>query len=163
MNEIINQHRELSLFELHRIRSALSDFLDDSVKNAAIKKFLRVGQEINYFCDDANDLITGTIIDIRRTTVKMQIKDWQTIVVPFCMLNLDDIDTDIKHDNVDKTTLKVRDRVGFVKDGIELYGVVTKLSTKTASLLVNARQKWRVSYKLLFYVIDGHKRHLRLV
>ena len=163
MNEIINQLRELSLFELHRIQSAISDFLDDPVKNAIIKKSLRVGQEISYFCDAANDLITGTIMDIRRTTIKLRIKEWQTMVVPFCMLNLDDIDTGITNDNVDKTTLKVGDRVGFVKDGIELYGVVTKLNTKTASMLVNDQQKWRVSYKLLFHVIDGPKRHLKLV
>ena len=57
---------------------------------------------------------------------------------------------------VDRLTLKVGEQVGFVnRQNIALYGTVAKLNDKTASVKLFTGERWRVSYNMLFYVVDA--------
>ncbi len=80
--------------------------------------------------------------------------------IPFYYINLDDVDTDIKpsenQKGIAKAVLKVGDRVGFKgKEQEDLYGEVIRLNQKTATIQVGPKSQWRVSYSLLFSVLDG--------
>ena len=67
INTIFEQLKPLSLFELNRLRSAISTIMDDPEKNSAIKRHLKVGMKITYFCSDKNALVEATIEEIRKT------------------------------------------------------------------------------------------------
>jgi hypothetical protein len=46
--------------------------------------------------------------------------------------------------------------VGFInRQNVALYGTVVKLNDKTASIKLFTGERWRVSYNMLFYVVDA--------
>ena len=77
------------------------------------------------------------------------------------MLNISGTQSDFKgsHGRVDRLTLRVGESVGFInhRDNKELYGIVIKLNQKTATIQLSTGAKWRVSYNLLFYVMDSNR------
>jgi hypothetical protein len=159
---VLNEIKEASLFDLFRFKAAIGLLMDDPKRLEAIKRNLRVNESVAYFDTKANSLIPATILEIRRTNVLISNHhDGKQWVIPLYMLNLDCVDTDIhKSDNsqkgLDKTQIKIGEVVGFIdKGGVEQYGQVIRMNQKTVSLLVGDNHKWRVSYTLLFPVIDG--------
>lgn len=161
VNSIFKQLESLSLFELNRLRSAISIALDDPVKNQSIKNHLKVGMKITYFSSDKNNLIEATVVDIRKTRASVvNTDDGTTWNINFYLINLQGIDVNIvpkrSFGGLDRNSLKVGDHVGWhSKLGYELYGVIEKLNPKNALIRLSDGQQWTVSYSLLFLIMDG--------
>jgi len=95
-NSILEQIEPWSLFELHRLNSAVAKLLDEPVRNDAIKRQLKVGMQITYFCSDKNSLVEATIDEIRKTRASViNIHDGQRWNISFFLINLEGIDTSI--------------------------------------------------------------------
>jgi len=166
-NSILQQIESWSLFELNRLRAAVSTVLSDPGRNNAIKHQLKTGMDVSYFCSDENRLIKAIIIDIRKTRVTVKnMHDGKRWDIPLYMLNLEGIDTSIKplrrEAGLDRNSLKVGDFVGWnSKLGHDLYGVIEKLNPKMALVRLESGESWRVSYSLLFTVMDGEVSHAK--
>lgn len=161
INSIFKQLEFLSLFELSRLRCAISMVLDDPARNEAIKYHLKIGMKITYFSSDKNDLIEATVVDIRKTRASViNTADGTKWNIKFYVINLQGIDATItpkkSSGGLDRNSLKVGDRVGWnSKLGYELYGIVEKLNPKKALVRLGDGEQWTVSYSLLFLVMDG--------
>ena len=148
------------LFDLWRLKAAIARALEDPRKNEAIRAALRVGQPIRYFDANENREISGCVIEIKRSRALIQHdhdkKMWN---IPFYMINLQGQDVDAparEHQKVRRDLLRVGDTVGFRnRSNREVYGVVTKLNLKTASVRLTTAEQWRVHYGLLFHVLDA--------
>lgn len=160
-NTILDQIEPWSLFEVHRLRSALGKLVDDPSRNEAIKRQLKIGMRISYFCSDKNTLVEAIIEEVRKTWASViNVEDGKKWNIKFYLINLQGIDTRIApkkySDGLDRNSLKVGDRVGWhSKLGYDLYGVVEKLNPKKALVRLGNGEQWTVSYSLLFLVMDG--------
>lgn len=160
-NSILEQLEPWSLFELNRLQSAIDRLLDDPARNEAIKRHLKVGMKITYFCSDKNDLIEATVEEVRKTWASViNIADEQRWNVRFSRINLQGIDIDIApkkySGGLNRNSLKVGDHVGWhSKLGHDVYGVIEKLNPKKALIRLGTGERWAVPYPLLFLVIDG--------
>lgn len=119
-------------------RSALGNLLDNRSRNETIKRQLKIGMRISYFCSDKNTLVEANIEAVRK-------KGIDTNIAPK------------KHSgDLDRYSLKVKDRVGWhSKLGYYLYGVVEKLNPKKALMRLGNGEQWTVSYSLLFLIMDS--------
>lgn len=160
-NAVLEQLEPWSLFEINRLRSAISRLLDDPARIEAIKRQLKVGMKITYFSRDKNGLIEATIDEVRKTWASViNVQDGKRWNIKFFLINLHGIDINIapkKHSTgLDRNSLKVGDHVGWnSKLGHDLYGVVEKLNPKKALIRLGSGDRWTVPYSLLFLVMDG--------
>ena len=161
--EILSALNGASLFDLHRLQSAIYQELLDPERIDAIKVQLKPGQHISYFDSNQNCLIEAIVIQPKKTRCLVEhIKDGERWNIPFYYINLNDVDTDIRpvknQAGIPRSVLKVGDTVGFKnKEQIDIYGEVIRLNKKTATIQVDLEHKWRVSYGLLFSVLDGEQ------
>jgi hypothetical protein len=159
---IVKILKDASLFDINRLRLALDILLEDKEKILGIKRQLSVGMNISYFCNRSYKLSEAVIEDIRRTSVCARDKsDGMQWIIPFYLINLADANTDIPvtipHEKLSRYQFQLGEHVGFVgRNNQEMYGVVTQLNPKTASINVGNGSKWRVSYELLFKVLDTY-------
>ena len=150
-----------SLFDLFRLSMAIEQQLDKPERIAQVRVRLRPGMEITFFDGERNHLVKATIIKLNRTRLDVHNHlDHRTWSIRYCMVNLENVETDIqinaKSKGVERSQLKVGDLVGFVdKQNQEKYGYITGLNQKTVSILVNDREHWRVAYSFLFPIIEG--------
>jgi hypothetical protein len=162
-NDFLSQLEQASLFKLWRLRTVIDKYLEDPYRSMQVRAKLRLGQKVSYFAPEENREIEGIITKIGQTRAAIKHEhDQKYWNIPFYMLNIDCIPTNVKTDRskVDRLTLKVGDQVGFVNhrdDNKELYGTVTKLNPKTAGVKLNTGEHWRVGYSGLFYVFDGEE------
>jgi hypothetical protein len=157
--QLLTELEKASLFDLYRLRVGIGKMLDQPDRIKSIKRRLRIGMEVTYFDEGENRLIPATIEEIQRTKLLVRnISDGKKWKMPFHMINLDGVDTDIHADQgkVDRNKLKVGDLVGFHdRQQQEQYGEIVRLNPKTATLHTKFGTKWRVAYSLLFKVVDG--------
>ena len=158
-NEIIAAIDEASLFDLFMLNNHIGELLVDAERLNRVKKQIQVKERISYFHPTTKTIIAAVVIGIRRTTVEVSnINDGIRVVVPFVCLKLDGSDIRIpRTDGLEgKSSFRVGERVGFVgKNNIEKYGLIKRLNSKTATIIVDERERWRVSYNFIFKVIDG--------
>jgi hypothetical protein len=158
---ILQELNKASLFDLHRLQSAIYQELLNPKRIEQIKAQLKIGQPISYFDPQSNSLVDAVILKIQKTRCLVKnIKDQKTWNLPFYYLNLDDVDADIKPAKnavgIPKNTLKVGARVGFKdKQNNDLFGEVIRLNPKRATIKINEHSQWLVHYSHLFWVIDG--------
>jgi len=161
--EILDALNKATLFDLHRLQSAIYQELSNPDRIDAIKIQLKPGQQISYFDSSQNSLIDAIVIQPKKTRCLVKdIKDGKRWNIPFYYINLDDADTDIRPTKnqvgIPKSVLKIGDTVGFKnKDQEDIYGEVIRLNQKTATIKVDMHNQWRVSYSLLFPVLDGEQ------
>lgn len=161
--DFISRLEQASLFELWRLRTVIDKYMEDPYRLMQVRARLRLGQKISYFESEENREIGGIITKIGKTRVEVKhLHDQKNWNIPFYMLNIDCISTDVKmgYKKVDRLTLKVGDKVGFVNhrdNNKEFYGTVAKLNPKTAGIRLNTGEHWRVGYGALFYVLDVEK------
>jgi hypothetical protein len=160
-SSILQELNKASLFDLHRLRSAIYQELQNPNRIKQIKAQLRIGQPISYFDSQTNCLVDAILLKIQITRcLVINIHDQKKWNVPFYYLNLDNVNTDIQPPKnavgIPKNALKVGDKVGF-KDRYnnELFGEVIRLNQKTATIKVNEFSEWRVHYNYLFRIIEG--------
>lgn len=167
MQGIIESLKQVSLFELFKIKHFINKILDDPIKLQEIRNTLHLKQEVKYFDTSLNCEITAIIEKINKSTVfARNINDGKYWTIPFYMLNVTGIQSELKNPNgkVDRLTLKVGESVGFVNhiDNEEFYGIVVRLNQKTATVKLSTGEFWRVYYKSLFYVMNSNKGFLEV-
>ncbi len=159
-SRIFDDLNSASLFDLFRLSVAIRQQLDKPERLSQVKRRLRPGMEITFFDDERNHLVKATVIKLNRTRLDVHNHlDHRTWSIRYCMVNLDNVKTDITSSStkgLDRSQLRVGDLVGFVdKQNREKYGYVTALNQKTVSICVNEREHWRVAYSFLFPVIEN--------
>lgn len=161
-SEILRNLEGASLFDLYRLKIALDVCLEQPDKVLAVKRQLRVGMEISYFSARFNKMADAVIEGIQRNCVyatdKGSGKRWS---VPFYAINLAHVNTDINFSTnqnaLDRNQLHVGENIGFIgKNDQEMYGIITQLNPKTASITAKDDSRWRVDYRYLFQILDTH-------
>jgi hypothetical protein len=158
--QLLSELEKASLFDLYRLRVGIGKMMDQPDRIKDIKRRLRIGMEVTYFEAQENRLIPATVEEIQRTKLLVRnISDGEKWKMPFHMINLDGVDTDIHADQgqVDRNSLKVGELVGY-HDRMqqEQYGKIIRLNPKTVTLhVIKDGAEWRVPYNILFKVVDG--------
>jgi len=164
-SRITKELDDASLFEVYRLREAITKELDNPERIAKIKQKIKEGDTIRYFVSEENRLVEAEVLELKRTRLlvrnKNDMKQWD---IPFYMVNVEDIPVDIvrpeKPGGINRHEIRVGDFVGFRgKANNNLRGRVIRINPKTVTLFVEPSQKWRVPYSMLHPIIDGQKAH----
>jgi hypothetical protein len=110
---ILQELNKASLFDLHRLQSAIYQELLNPNRINQIKARLKIGQSISYFDPQSNCLIDAVVLKIQITRCLVRnVNDQKRWNIPFYYLNLDNVDTDIQPANnavgIPKNALKSR-------------------------------------------------------
>lgn len=161
-NTILEQLQSWSLFDLDRLYSAVRHLLNDPAKQETIKRHLKIGMTITYLDYDSNRLVEATILDIKKTRAGvMNLNDKKKWNIPFCCINLEDVDLSPRPKKrgigLDRSAFSVGETVGWSssQSGHDLYGVIKKLNPKKALVQLGNGDLWTVRYAYLFPVMDG--------
>ncbi len=157
--EVLDALKRASGFELYRLRAAIDRMLDDPKWIIAIRKALRVGQQVSYFDEKDNRLCIGQILELRQKTVLiLRLDTAQRWLMPYASINLGGIDTAIRdkpNQGLSRQEVAVGDIVGFHdREQRQCNGRIIRLNDKTVTL-ISGDQQWRVAYGLLHRVVDG--------
>ncbi|MBF0192552.1 MAG: hypothetical protein HQL99_15655 [Magnetococcales bacterium] len=162
---VLQALQNASLFDLFRLRAGIDNMLDQPDRLQQVRRCLKPGMTISYFNSRQNRLMDAVVEEVQRTSVhvfdKTSGQKWR---IPLYMINMDGTDTDIhahdRSEKLDKNQLKVGDTIGYHdRQNREVYGTILQLNQKTATVLTSTDERWRVSYGLLFRVMDGEGRH----
>lgn len=155
---LLNELNKASLFDLYRLYAAMGRELNNPHRIMAIKQKLRVGMELSYFHSADNRKIKAKVLEVRqKNVVVLDMEQQKNFIVPYYMLNVDDIETSI-HENADTLTannLKVGDCVGFNRNGQDIIGIIKRLNPKTVTLMTHSSGQWLVGYSYLFRIHEG--------
>ena len=158
---IIEGLRVASLFDLFRLRAALTMQLEDPERIEQVRARLRPGMLITYFDEVQNRLVSASVIELRRTRLLIENQhDKERWSIPFGAVNIEEVETDLRAaaapQGLERSRLKVGDAVGFRdRQNQDRYGQVLALNPKTVTILTRDQQRWRVAYQFLFPVIDN--------
>ncbi len=158
-SQLLHELQQASLFDLYRLQSGINKMLDQPDKIAAIKRSLRLGQEIRYFEQSENRLIQATVKELNRTRVLVRnSEDSKLWSIRYYTININNVNTDIhsRQGKITKNHLKIGDTVGYYdRLNREQYGEIIRLNQKTVTMNLKTGEQWRVPYRLLFQVMDG--------
>ncbi|MBF0341693.1 MAG: hypothetical protein HQL95_12140 [Magnetococcales bacterium] len=163
-SSILHELQNASLFDLYRLKVGIDGMLDQPERLAQIKQHLQPGMMISYFNGRKNRLADAEIMEVQRTNALVLDKtDGQRWTIPLYSVNLASVDTDVHphqgQNRLDKNQLKVGDSIGYRdRQNREVYGTILQLNQKTATVLTSTGERWRVSYSLLFKIMDGEGR-----
>jgi len=161
LDKLLDDIYKLSLFEIKQLHQITGNLREDSERNLAVKRQLKIGMDISYFSSEENKLVKAVIIEIRKKQVLVQNsidkKYWN---IYLCNINLDGKDTLMynqrKPGKLDRNSLRIGDQVGYAsKQGSDVFGVIQKLNPKNALVKLNNGEVWNVHYSYLFLVTDG--------
>ena len=156
--DVMSALKTASLFDLFRLGIAISHEVENPDRIKAARQAFKVGDTVSFFDETENTLRSAVVMEKNIKYVSLISKTEQRIwKVPYCFLNLGDVNTDIhcqRQEKLTKNHLKIGDRVGFNKDGAQITGVVTRLNYKTVSLVTDDGHRWRAGYGCLHKIID---------
>jgi hypothetical protein len=162
--DLLDAFEKTSLYDLWRLNAAIGRALEDPRKNESVRSKLRVGQAIRYFETRENKEIDGRIVEIKRNRALIQNDhDEKLWNVPFYMIRLEGPEIDPSQSSragrkVQRDSLQVGDFVTYrSRAHLDVYGTVVKLNPKTAVVQLTKGERWKVSYSLLSYVLDGQQ------
>ena len=164
-SKVMSELDDASLFDLYRLNVAIRKEFNDPKRIEAVKRMIKEGDIISYFEDSENRLIQAEVMEFKRSRVLVKNKhDMKLWSIPFYMINVEDVVTDITHPTTTKgmnrNEIRIGDLVGFRnKSNKDVRGEVIRINPKTVSIFVEPNQKWRVSYSMLYPIIDGEKAH----
>lgn len=168
-SKIVEELQNASLFDLYRLNVAINRLLENPQALESIRVQLRPDQLITYFDGAENREIEARVIKLKQTRVLVEnLHDNQRWNIPLYYVNLAKVDTALtvpsNHAGIDKNQLKIGDRVMFLgRQNDELYGEVTRLNRKTATIVLDDGSGWRVPYRFLSLVIEGERTATKLL
>ena len=158
---MLEQLKHVAPFDLYRLSCGLGRLLNDPARISAVKRTLRVGDEIQYFDAGRNGCVTARVLRCNRTRATVKNRDdgeiWH---IAYCSINTDEVVTQIHERTLvglGRHEVSVGDCGGFLdRDHREQYGTIVKLNQKTVSVMCDGEDRqWRVGYGLLFRVLDA--------
>lgn len=159
-SEVVKMLDTASTFDLYRLNVAIFRMLDDPKRILAIRRTLRIGQEIEYFDSRHNAPVKARLLECNKTRVLVQnLADGKKWNLPYYWLNVEQTETAIQTSRgvgLQRHEVGIGDLLGFVgsRDNIERYGEVMRLNPKTVTL--NCKPEiWKVPYSHLFKVINA--------
>lgn len=157
--EVMRLLQDETPYNLYRIKVAIENEIENPEHIKTMRKQFAIGDQITYFDQGSNSLISAVVLDKMVKNVRVKnLRDQKVWILPYYMINVEKKESDIHMVHNEKPTknhFKIGDSVGFNNDGTQYFGIVTKLNHKTASLVTRDNKCWRVSYGLLFKVLDG--------
>jgi len=160
-SNILSALENASAFDLFRLQQAIELALQDPARIVPAMASLSEGQETTFFDYQTNSERACTVLSKQRTTVTVRLSDDNSrYKVPYYTLNMAGVDVSIRRQRdasgMSRQELSIGAQVGFIntREGEQVTGVVERLNQK--SVTIRTREgKWRVSYSMLFPVIDG--------
>ena len=161
--QLLEALNNASTFDLFRLNTIIDRELDSPERTRRIKSALTVGQKISYLDTRSNSLHECEIVELRQKRVLVEdFSDGKRWIVPYYMLNIEGADVRVHHqvsEGLSRHAVAVGDLLGFRdKHGKEHSGKVMRLNPKSVTLDVQEegqKLKWRVSYALLYRILDG--------
>lgn len=157
--EVIGAIKNASLFDLYRLNVAIRNEMENPYRVQQLKQSFKEGDTISYFDEESNSLKSAIVIQKNLKYVSVKNMDDQMYwKIPYYLLNIANVNVDIhsnQQETLSKNNLKIGDCVGFNKDGEQIAGIVIRLNYKTVTLITKDHRRWRVSYQLLFKIIDA--------
>src|SRR5215210_6941934 len=93
---VIDELRSASLFDLYRLRAALTLELEDPARIEQVRARLRPGMTVTYFDEAQNRLVEARVRELHRTRLLVEHRqDGKLWSIPFGAVNIDSVDTDI--------------------------------------------------------------------
>lgn len=158
-SDFIDRLHEATAFDLYRMRAAVDRALEQPRWFEAVRARLRIGQIVEYFDSRENTTRTAQVLELRRKQVL--VVDSATRMrwlLTYAAINVDGVHASScqkPRRGLDRSELAVGDVVGFVdRDQRPRSGCLLRLNEKTATLRCG-REQWRISYSLLYRVIDS--------
>lgn len=146
--------------DLYELSLAIARMLDDPRRILEVRRHLHPGARIMYFDHRRGTLAPGRILQLQPTMATVQDDLTRTRwKLPYAAIVVDPAQQaeavpQPRPPRVEVTEFKLGDTVSFTDKYLrERIGTITRLNTKTCSLLCEGEQ-WRVSPGLLRKVID---------
>ncbi len=166
MSEVVNYDdwlaflKKASLYEIYRLSLALEIEQRDPKRILQVAQKINIGDTIEYFDARRRTLFSGVVLEKSRTVVLVRnLEDREKVQVPYYMINIDSRSffTETKNKHLTRHDVAIGEQVGFTNErtGATISGVIERINPKTVSLRTPDNQVWRVSYALLFPVIEG--------
>ena len=160
-SHILEQLRTASLFALYRLWIAIGNELENPERIEQVRRRLHPGMDIRFFDQEENRLVGATVVELHRTRLLVDSHaDGKRWSIRFCSVNLEGMEADISPlpggKGISRNQLRVGDMVGFQdRQNRPKYGRVVGLNQKTATVLTNDNERWRVAYPHLSIVLEG--------
>jgi hypothetical protein len=153
--------KHASVFEIYRLSAAIQNELENPQRLAKVNHKIKEGDFIEYFDSKTNTLIKAIVVQKALKKVVVQhVDDGRRWQIPLYWLKIDSREFVFEQATrgLSKNAVKVGDFVGFYHQnfGEHIAGRVERLNQKTVSLLTPGK-RWRVSYQLLYPIIDGEQ------
>ena len=172
MTEIVEYDRLVSFlktasaYEIYRLSVAIQNELANPARLSDLSRKIKVGDVVEYFDARTNTAVQAVILKkSSKNVVVQQVADGRQCQLPLYMLKIDSREFvfDKKEGGLNKNSVKVGELVGFHnKHGENVIGTITRLNQKSVSLVTANKQQWRVSYRLLYPIIDGERGNYHL-
>lgn len=158
---LLTELNEATTFDLYRLHVAIANELENPKRVASIKQRLRNGIDLSYFNCIENRLIKVKLLEMRqKNVVVLDYEKNNRIVIPYFMLNIDQIDANIyeskSSEPLSSNSVKFGDCVGFNKDGENIVGVVKRINHKTVTIETSMGHQWRVAYSFLHRIYEAN-------
>ena len=156
--DILDQLKHLSLFDLSRLQLALKYELDNPAKVAQIRAKLHVGMKIEYFAYDLNAVVSGVICELNpKSLITQEDGDPTRWRIPYHVLCVDATPVQDKSNSnhLTKATTSIQMSVGFEHHGVLHFGKVVQRNPKKARVIVVGNKIWHVPYSMLFRVFES--------
>ena len=154
--------KQASVFEIYRLSAALKNELENPQRLAKVNHKIKEGDLVDYFDSKTNRFIKAIIVEkALKSVIVRHVDDGRRWQIPLYWLKVDSRDFVFERPErgLSKNTVKVGDFVGFYHQnhGEDVAGRVERLNQKTVSILTQEKKRWRVSYQLLYPIIDGEQ------
>lgn len=153
--------KKASAFEIYRLSVAIQNELDSPQRLSKVNHRIKEGDIVEYFDSRTNTFIKAMIVQKALKNVVVQhVDDGRRWQIPLYWLKIDSREFvfERKERGLNKNAVKVGDFVGFYHQnlGEDITGCVERLNQKTVTIMTPTK-RWRVSYNLLYPVIDGQQ------
>jgi len=157
---LLDTLRNAPSLDLYELSLAINQLLSDPHRILEVRRHLHLGVQVMYFDHHRGILAPGRILQLQPTLVTVQDDSTRTRwKLPYAAIVADPVQcpghaSQVPPRRADPPTFKLGDTVSFTDKHLQEHvGTITKINTKTYSLLCDGMQ-WRVSPGLLRKIID---------
>ncbi len=157
---LIDALRIAPSIDLYQLSLAVSQMLSDPQRILEVRRHLHLGAQVMYFDHRRGTLAPGRVLQFHPTTATVQDDITRTRwKLPYAAIVADPAQraehaAQVPPRRADMAAFKLGDTVSFTDKHLrERIGTITRMNTKTYSLLCDGEQ-WRVSPGLLRKVVD---------